>query len=113
MGIVDDRLRTTVSRNAVQSFSGVDKEGLPEISALMAGTVAPGGAHWSRPPFSLLLYLDPSGLKFKFGAGDDHPSLWGQTEGLAGGLLAIEEELCRGRFGTKPAQKNGNGFTHR
>lgn len=113
MSLVEDRLRAAVSRSSVQTFGGADHEGLPELSALMCGKIGKSGVEWERLPYSLLLFLDGPVVKFKFGAGDKAASLWGTIETLAGGLLAVEEALCRGYFSTKPAQGNDNGFTHR
>lgn len=113
MGLVDDRLRASVSRGSIQQFGGADHEGLPELSALLCGKVGKSGVEWERPPYSLLLFLDGPVVKFKFGAGDKAPSIWGTIEALAGGLLAVEEALCKGHFSTKPAQGTDNGFTHR
>lgn len=112
MSVVEDRLRATVSRGSIQTFGGADHEGLPEVSALLCGKVGKSGVEWERVPFSLLLYLDGSIVKFKFGAGDTQKSIWGTIDSIKGGLLAIEEALCRGNFGTKPPQDNGKDFTH-
>jgi hypothetical protein len=79
----------------------------------MCGIVGKSGVEWQRPPYSLLLYLDGSLVKFKFGAGEKQPALWGTIESIKGGFLAVEEALCRGHFSTKAPDSNGQGFTHR
>lgn len=112
MSKVSEALRLTCARGAVQHFTGVDREGLPEISELMAGVVGKSGVEWERHPHSLLLFCEGPSIKWKFGSGDDRPSVWGTSDSLRDIMLAIEDDLGKGRFGTKPPTKDNNGFTH-
>lgn len=113
MGSIADRWRECRSRESVQTFGGADHNGLPEISALLCGKANSQGTGWDRPPYSLLLFLEGDLVKFCFSAGDKNPKLWGTVKGLAEGLLAVEEALCREHCEWKLPKSTSNGFTHR
>src|SRR5215831_9370108 len=89
MGIASSRWREGRPRSKPQTFTGADFEGLPELSDLLCGKPGASGLEWERPPYSLLIFLEGSLVKFCFTAGDKYPKCWGTVESLAGGLLAI------------------------
>lgn len=112
MSKVAEGWRGVKNRDAVQEFSGADREGLPEISELLCGKPSTQGLIWDRPPYTLCLWLEGAQVKFCFSAGDQYPKLWGTIRALAEGLLGIEDALCKDRCEWKAAKKSQNGFTH-
>jgi hypothetical protein len=113
MSKIQDGWRTVVDRDAVCEFGCPGLEEFPEIAALLRGAKMPAGLEWDRPPLGLRLYLEGDIAKFLFSSSKFGKALWGSVQSLEGGLLAVEEALCRGHADWRKNEGYNNGFTHK
>jgi hypothetical protein len=100
-------LQALSQQDLTQLNACCDYNELPSISALMGGVAKSDGKSWEHPPRSLTIWFEGDQAKFCFGAGDEHPKLYGTFSGLSDGLLGIERALEKGQYSwKKPTTRN-------